>query len=160
MLTNIIASIISTQYEREFRHNKELGMVVKFSLSPDYEVEDGYRNLSILIYDFGFNYVGVYAKLDWTVIRKEWLYDTHEYIRNDTDWILMGYHDSGWRDSINSLLYIHRERIVTIDWLFDGWYKNMKITPTLTESLRSKIRQRDGGERTLAELEFKFEVKP
>jgi hypothetical protein len=134
-------------------------MKLKFSLSPDYDIEDGYRNLEILIFGGGCNYISVFARLDWTVIRNEWssgdgLLPGKEYIEGRTSWVLRCCHDSCWRDAVGSLLHEFGGRITSIDWVFGGWYKTVPVSDE-ERKMFSSMSQSDRID--LADLEFKFD---
>ena len=187
MFENIVQAIICSEFNRIFGRgrvslesqdkNKQTltdpdhAMVVKFSLSPDYDVEDGYRNLSLLIFGGGSNYISVFSKLDWNVAplspTGEALQyttlptDDPQYTKGETPWVLEGCHDSCWRDAVGRLLRDYRERIITIDWVFGGWYKTVSISAEEKRQLSVITRNTPGyggsGDRTkLSDLEFKF----
>ena len=87
----------------------------------------------------------------------------YDYTEGDTGWILLGYHDSCWRDTLRSLIHEYEDRMITIDSLFGGWQKTVSIDDSLRKELHDKIKQhgRDGQSPKLKDLEFKFEeVKP
>jgi hypothetical protein len=187
MFENIVANIITSQFSHQFGRDRDgivkynsdpfNAMQVKFSLSPDYDREDGYRDLTILIFGGGSNYISVFAKLDWNVIALDDLTDEEDpdvkpgrdYVKGETPWVLQCHHDSCWRDSINSLLWEYRDRVSTIDSLFNGatgWYKTVPVDESMTNELDAIRRNTPGygnnnGERvTLAGLEFKFPPEP
>src|ERR1700722_7192684 len=100
MFENIVESIICSEFDKRYRGgeiDKNQAMLIKFSLALNYEIEDGYRNLHILIFGGGYNYIGVYAKADWTVSDGERGTDAFVYTKGETPFVLYGYHDSCWR---------------------------------------------------------------
>ncbi len=73
-MINIVSSIICTTFENEIkrwqcRNEKQFAMKVSFSLSLDYDKEEGYRNLDILIFA-PMNYVGVLVRERWTIVKE------------------------------------------------------------------------------------------
>jgi hypothetical protein len=190
MFEHVVGNIICTEFSYQFGRDREptpaglpryhshptLAMQVSFSLSPDYNREDGYRHLTILIYGGGSNYISVYAKLDWNVtpdnsgLGIEWdeasadASENPEYTKGETSWVLLCHHDSCWRDSVNRLLWDYRERISSIDSLFNGqtgWYKSLPISEEFAQELNKIRRNTPGyggeGERVnLSDLEFQF----
>jgi hypothetical protein len=138
MLENIVASIIYTDFQRSFKDVEvwpsSVAMKVKFSLSCDWNREEGYRNLEILIFGGGSNYIGVYAKIDWNV--KD-LVNIHNSAKGDTDWVLVGYHDSCWREAVSNLMQEFSNRIITIDSLFNrgNWYDTVVLSTQNEEHL-------------------------
>ena len=177
MLTNVVDSIICSQFNHafgyarkspeasRFRTEPDRAMLVKFSLSPDYDREEGYRNLSILIFGGGANYIGVYGKLDWNVIAREDLTDDdppcvvegRDYVKGETPWVLVVYHDSCWRGGVHGLLWQYRDRISTIDSLFNGdtgWYSDVQVTAQMRAELR--LGSGASGRVKLEDLEFQL----
>ena len=184
MFENIVGNIICSEYDkvlgrkameestnlndRFISSDPDRAMVIKFSLSLNYSVEEGYRNLTLLIYGFGYNYIGVFAKIDWNVIRNEWsdgdtLVKGRDYIKGETPWILLAYHDSCWRsDGVQSLLWDLRSRINSIDYLFvsEGWYTIKELTDLDKAVLADAKQAWERRERNtrVQELEFQFET--
>jgi hypothetical protein len=180
MFENIVGNIIYSEFEHKFgrsrpeaKTNSEIdkAMQVKFSLYPDYSKEYGYRYLTILLFGGGLNYIGVYGKLDWNVVSKDDIEDDDNlkegkhYQEGKTPWVLLGYHDSCWRSCVDDTIHKYRDRICTIDTLFNGengWYKSVTITDEQAESFREIRLNTPGygnvtGKRIrLEELEFKF----
>lgn len=167
-MKNIVQSIICNEYEKKF-HRAEPGRAMKvvFSLGNDWDVEYGYRHLEIILYDFGCNYVAVFGRTNWNVIRKEWsdgdyLQAGREYVKGETPLVLYGYHDSCWREAVGSVLRDFEQRIVSIDTLFDGgWAKSITVDADLSKVMNGTIRSTPGyggeGKRAkLYDLDFKF----
>jgi len=168
MFENVVQSIICSEFERNYGRRtasiedaRNYAMKVTFNLSPDYAIEEGYRHLDILIYSGGMNYIGVYARTDWTVIRKEWSDGEQLDVKGQSPWILYGYHDSCWRDAVRTLLWEFRERVATIDSLFstNGWWTAVTMTVELREELQEILRKPYDRERiTLKDVDFQFPV--
>ena len=182
MYEHIVRSIICSQFETNFGREAGLethssrtrAMQVKFSISPDYAHEDGYRNLTILIFGGGSNYIGVYAKVDWNVTANnsgldiEWneaeadASRNPEYVKGVTPWVCYGYHDSCWRDSVESILREFHDRISTIDSLFNGqtgWYKSLELSKEQiaeAKAIRKARYESNAVWQKLTDLEFKF----
>lgn len=155
MYENIVCSIICSQFESMFgrsRQDKKVtvqthagrkvvidtnsdlnsAMQVMFNISPNYETEDGYRHLTLLLFGGGTNYIAVYAKVDWDVTPNETKENEEpQYIKGETPWVCYGYHDSGWRDAVDTVLQEFHGRVSSIDYLFNGatgWYKAVSLT--------------------------------
>lgn len=185
MFERIVSTIICTEFERtygrditrdDYASDRDHAMKFTFSLSTNYDVEEGYRNLDIFIYGGGSNYISVYARTDWNVIRNEWsngdtLDKGRDYIKGQTPWILYGHHDSCWRDSVYDLLWKNRERITSIDRLFNnhGWWTEVPVNAEFRKELDA-IRQGTPGygsglydakarRQRIEDLEFQFGVE-
>ena len=167
-MRNIVSHIICSEYEHRWRKcGLPSAMKVVFSLTNDYDVEDGYRHLEILVYDFGNRYVGVFGKADWNVIRNEWsdgytLDAGHEYVKGATPYVLYGHHDSCWREAVETILREYEKKIVLIDCVFGGLTKPIRVDDDLKKLLKGVITATPGygghGVRAkLSDLEFQFE---
>ncbi len=185
MFDDIAAVIICSEYDHNIpRVGSNLAMQLRFKLNVDHSREYGYRHLDILIYSAaGHNYVGVYAKLGWNVTKNEVLeneadevldnepeFDGYEeepdlkYVKGETPWVLLVYHDSCWRDGIDSILRKYSDRISHIDTLFmgkNGWYSTVQIDEEMDEKLYDIRASTPGyggeGKRVkLEDLDFKF----
>jgi len=148
-MRNIVTSIICDEFEKKIgkwqaNQEKPVAMQLTFALSTDYDIEEGYRYLDILIYGHA-NYVTVAAKERWNVIPiVDFEYDesgephikaeSKGYRKGDTGWKLVSHHDSCWRDGVNRLM---NERITSISWLFEGWYKKIDVTSELLGILQN-----------------------
>jgi hypothetical protein len=115
------------------------------------------------VYGGGSNYIGVFAKLDWTVKRgTSEDEDSPKYVEGATPWVLLGKHDSCWRDAVYGVIRDYICHICTIDTL-RGWYKVVAVDEPLEETLAEVIRNAPGygnvtGPRVeLEALEFRFE---
>lgn len=126
-----------------------------FSLSCDYSVEDGYRNLEMLIYAPA-NYVGVLTKEHWDVFRTEdiedWTDDGIKFkpgkdrIEGKSDWQVKSYHDSCWRsDGVKRTIREYSEpserHIIVINTL-TYWYQVVEMTEEKQEEFREAVQNR------------------
>jgi len=139
-------------------------MLIEFDLKPDWDVEEGYRHLKIFIFGGGSNYISVVAKLDWTVIRNEWingddgLVEGKDYIQGETDWLYFSYHDSCWRsDGVEKLLWKFRDRILGLRTDFTNWYQVVDIGDKNMWRKPRDQRYNSHEFKTLEEQEFHFE---
>jgi len=101
-----------------------MALLVDFSLSIDYDKEDGYRHLQILIWA-EYNYVGVFCQETWNV-RQSIFDDDKElepgpYEKGTSEWTSYSYHDSGWVEGVERILREYERRIIstrvgTLSW--------------------------------------------
>jgi hypothetical protein len=181
MRTNVLSSIICSEFRKEFQSPERLkdgflsepnkAMQIRFKMNPDFDVEEGYRNLSILIFGAGSNYITVMAKMDWTVIQNEDINDDgeglkkgKEYTKGETPWVPFSCHDSCWTsDGVESIIQRFRNRINCMDSRFDRWYETLTLTPEQIEDFNQITRDTLEGKLThsckFETLEFKFPVK-
>lgn len=165
---NIVRQMIEStfRWRREkdmqwsFNEGNKHGMHFTFRLNLDKE-EEGYRFLDVILYGSA-RYVGVYAKIRWTVAHESQLgYDEEaeeEFVKGDyteggTQWYRLYYHDSCWPEGLNDLLRKMQRRTNIIETK-QHWYE-IKEVP---EELRD-IERHDKVEDML-EAEFHFEVPP
>ena len=159
-MENIVSNIICTTFDNEIKrwqtkNEKQFAMQVSFSLSLDYDKEEGYRHLDIgyrhldiLIYG-PMNYVGVLVRERWTIIPVDEIADEDslkegcKYRESDTGWLLASYHDSCWTsDGVQSTIFKNRHRINCLSTRFNEWYKKIEMTPELLERF-NKITSND-----------------
>jgi hypothetical protein len=137
----IVSTIISSTFETEFgkwqlRKPVQHAMQITFRTSIDYDTEDGYRFLDILIYAPA-NYVGVLARHRWTVIPIDELEGDDglkkgcEYRIGDSGWRLASYHDTCWTSDVGSILRLNERNINAIDTNYPNWYSRVEMTPEL-----------------------------
>ena len=112
-------------------------MVVSFSTRVDYDKEEGYRQIDLVLYAPA-NYVGVYERRRWTVIPLDDLeYDEEagesfvkpgkSYVNGGTEWKLICYHDSCWRtDGVHDFLNRYADDINTFDGARE-WFKIVDV---------------------------------
>lgn len=148
---NIVDSIICDEFDKKVKRwqskeEKPVAMQLTFRISTEYEVEEGYRHLDMLIYGH-CNYVAVLVRERWNVIPNVELetVDDEEYIKTSskgyregsTGWKLASYHDSCWRsDGVHNVIYKNKDRISGIDSLF-GWYQRIEMTEELFETIET-----------------------
>ena len=141
-MENIVSNIICITFENEIKrwqtkNEKQYAMMVSFALSLDYDKEDGYRHLDILIYG-PMNYVTVLVRERWTIIPIDELDGDDslkpgcDYREGDSGWFLAAYHDSCWTsDGVQSTIYKNRDRINCLSTGLGEWYKKIEMTPEL-----------------------------
>lgn len=131
--SNVLETIIVDTFEnRVGRMHNDRAMLVNFRLNIDYEKEEGYRYLDVLIYA-PTNYVKVYTRERWTVIAVDDMEtdemgefvpkEGKEYSEGESEWKRWSDHDSGWRsDGIGRILSQYHDRISMVD-SFPQWYR-------------------------------------
>jgi hypothetical protein len=138
----LLSKVIAQTFEKEVgrgqfrREGPPKALKVSFSTRTDNE-EEGYRSADLVLFA-GMNYVGVYVRDCWDVIPVEHLgYDEdledtyvkpgHAYVKGESPWKVIGYHDSCWRDSVEKFLAERWEDILT----FRGpgsWFEVVDVT--------------------------------
>lgn len=172
MSHSIIAQIICTEFRKAFqgKHGeteRNKGMKVTFRLHPDFDREEGYRNLELLIFGGGSNYISVFARMDWTVVPVEGLADEDglkpgfDYTRGSTPWVHFSHHDSCWTsDGVESVIRLIKDRISILDSRYERWYETVEISDEELESFRRITSDTRNGKATHAHnfgsLEFRF----
>jgi len=149
-MRSIVSSIICSTFETEFGRwqlknsaqglpvpTSQYAMQITFRSRIDYDTEDGYRFLDILIYAPA-NYVGVLAQHRWTVIPidelegEDGLKEGCKYRTGNSGWKLACYHDSCWTsDGVGSILRLNERNISAIDTNFPNWFFKVEMTPEL-----------------------------
>lgn len=116
-----------------------MAMKVSFSLSLDYDKEEGYRNLDILIFAPA-NYVGVLVRERWTIIPvdelegEDGLKPGCDYREGDSGWLFASYHDSCWTsDGVARTIHKNRDRINTLSAGIGKWYEPVEMDDELLE---------------------------
>lgn len=127
MLSYVLKNIIEIEFdkhcgtEKEKRVGNEYGRR-KFGLRIDLDFTKK-RVVNLLLYG-EFNYVGVYWKFD-----------------KDEEWIVEGYYDSCWRESLSHWINQHDREISCIhDWVWknlkhETWYKVHEVTDAEVKAL-------------------------
>ena len=179
MLTNVLSSIICSEFRKEFQSvemqkkyghlsDPHTGMKIRFKLNPFFDVEEGYRNLTILIFGAGSNYITVMAKLDWVVIRNEDINEDGEglkkgkdYTEGETPWVHFSCHDSCWTsDGVESIINMFRNRINCLDSRYDRWYERIGLTLDQIKEYKAITEDTRNGKlthsRQMETLEFRF----
>jgi len=140
IVTNIICSTFDNDVKRwQTKNEKQIAMKVSFSLYIDYEKEEGYRYLDILIYG-PMNYVGVLVRERWVIIPIDEVKDEDslkpgcKYREGNTGWLLASYHYFCWTsDGVESTIRKNKEQINCLS-SFSEWYEKVEMTPELLET--------------------------
>ena len=130
MMHSLLATMICAIFEEkcgkwQSRQVRPQALQLSFSVHPDFDKEEGYRQLDLLVYG-PMNYVEVWVRRRWTVIPledMEWdeeacesvIKPGQDYQTGATEWERICYHDSGWRTAIADLLFENREKLGTFD---------------------------------------------
>jgi hypothetical protein len=150
MLTNILSKIICDTYEKEFRHKQEVGkylaMKITFDMPIDYNTEEGYRWIELLLIWEG--YVGVFVREHWNIMpikgidyKNDCLKKGFDYIEGNTEWKILSCHDSCWRgDGVERFVFNNRDKFLGIKTFFK-WYERIE----LTEEENNKFRMIERG---------------
>lgn len=137
-LLSIISRMICETFEKEIGKNqqkneKQFAIDIHFSLSVDYDKEDGYRWLHLRIFA-PRNYVVVLKKESWKIIENE---KTNE---NSEDWKIIADHDSCWRDDgVRRIIREYSNKISHISQL-SGWYQKTELSSEKIEEI-SELRK-------------------
>lgn len=135
----------------QVKNEKQYGMSVSFSLKVDYNKEEGYRYLDLLIYA-PMNYVAVMVKERWNVIPNNELDDDGDglkpgcdYRKGETPWKLASYHDSCWRsDGVDNVIFSNSKKINHLSGNIMEWYNKIEMTPELMKSFEDLVDSRKG----------------
>jgi len=133
MLSWILSSIICDTFSRDVGRNQAKndepqGLHIQFSTPTDYDKEEGNRYRELLIYA-DFNYVGVYTRTHWNV-RKD---GENSFHKGFSDWEVLSYHDSGWRDGVNRFVNTYENELISISG--SHWYNKVPIYDNFREAL-------------------------
>jgi hypothetical protein len=151
MITNILSDIICNTFERmvgrwQAKADEPKALLVKFKTRIDYDKEEGYRGVHLLIYGEQ-NYVGVFEKRWWRVIDRDKIeYDEEDgeetwpdehWREGEGEWEMRSHHDSCWRtDGVSSFTFQNRDDLNLLDDLGqDHWFD---IVP-MTDELKAKL---------------------
>lgn len=127
-------------------------MRIEFRLPTNYDKEEGYRHVELLLYAPG-NYVAVVSREHWTVIPREALdYDEEneeEFIKQGYDyeegygeWRRWSYHDSCWRtDGVDRFLHEYENRLQGLNGLGE-WYQTVELSSEQVEEIMGVVRAR------------------
>ena len=135
MLTNILSDIICQTYlEQVGKFNRDKALTVSFSVGIDYDTEEGYRQEELLVYGPS-NYVQVWVRNRWNVIKLEDLeYDDDgdgsikpgkSYSTGASDWVMIGDHDSCWRDAVRNFIDKHKNKLNSFST--SKWYEVVDV---------------------------------
>lgn len=132
------------KYQRQ--KNAPRAFKMTFTLTVDCDVEDGYRQLELILYAPG-NYVQVWRRETWSVVSEkdlEWDENTLEsrlrpgasYQDGASPWEKIGDHDSCYPDSIERCLQEYGQRILCFD--SGDWYEVVEPPEGLVDETRSR----------------------
>lgn len=124
-------------------------LFVPFRTTIDYDVEEGYRFLDLMIFA-PMNYVAVLSRPRWNVIALDDLIfeeDGDSYVKPGKaydegagEWELLSYHDSGWRDAVRRFLTRHAEDIRGFSGLSD-WYETVALDADAIDEVDRLVRE-------------------
>lgn len=131
--TQILSNIICSTVEKEIERHSYKALEITFRARIDYDREDGYRFVDLLIYR-PTNYTKVYCRSRWDIITSDDLiYEDGEsfikagskgYQKGETGWALLADHDSGWRmDGVERFINSNADVVTGLDSSFTNWYK-------------------------------------
>jgi hypothetical protein len=141
-LQYLLSTVICKTFEKvcgkwQAKKSEPKAFLVSFSIPTDYDKEEGYRHLDLVLYA-EFNYVSVYTRERWEVISVDDLEEGDDagvkpgkdYTKGDSGWNLIGSHDSCWREMVQDFISTNASRLNTFNSL-DDFY-------TLTDPIESK----------------------
>ena len=141
MLQSILADIICTEFQKEFKDKaeKEHAMLLTFSLSHDYSKYEGYRNLDVILFSNGINYVKVVARERTTFAEIIDDAKMSDYVDTIGDWEMYAYHDSCWRsDGVGRIINKYQDDMLVISNHFSNtWYKKHKLEGEEREAINA-----------------------
>ena len=157
----ILDSVICSEFEKSVgrwqckeENAPPTGMLVTFRLSVDYDIEEGYRHLDMLIFA-PYNYVGVFARERWNVIKNDhmeyneeddesYIKEGYDYVEGSSPWLLEGYHDSCWRDAVDRVIHGNEARIQGLGGSFGDWYQKLEIDKELMARIEVCTHREEG----------------
>ena len=127
----LLADVISQTFMTEvgkFQAKAEIpiAMKVRFKTQPDYNVEEGYRYLELVIYA-PFNYVQVWFRTSWIVVPLEEKFvksGKEAYQEGTSEWKCVADHDNCWRDGVRQIL--RENKLSTFDGL-QRWFEVVDV---------------------------------
>ena len=165
-MMDILSQIICT----EFNKKREIesppypkGMAIRFLKKIDLDVEQGNRYLDLFIYG-RLAYIGVYAKLSWSILPTEQVvydeefdeyYHKGEYTTGETPWCMIDYHSSCWRNGVYDIMHYAKESLIMIQGLSATWYKWQPPENDIVKLIESKDQQYFNY-RQIVDQEFRF----
>lgn len=163
-MLNMLTDVICQQFEKAPGRNQQnpwekkpdvcQALLIPFNASIDYDNEDGFRHVDILLYALT-NYVQVWMRKRWDVIKLEDMEDAggdddemvpkkgKDYTKGSSEWELVTDHDSCWRDGIRNILDKNRKDISGFDNISGEWYKIIPVPKELAE-LYDSARKKKG----------------
>jgi len=151
MIYNLLSDIICTEVDRVFPDRfSDKAMLIEFGISLDYDKEEGYRSLELMIFP-NSRYVQVWTRETWNVISLTDLTNEgdavplpgKDYVEGATEWKLLSDHDSCWRsDGVQRFVYENQDKFNVFRGSgFRGWYQIVTPPDNLAE-LKKKQRGR------------------
>jgi hypothetical protein len=111
-------------------------MLVSFGVPIEYDKEEGYRYLDLVIYG-PMNYVGVFVRDRWTIIPLQDLEYTEDgdarvkqgrsYRSGTSEWKRLSYHDSGWREAVQTFIHQNRDKLSVFSGNSDSFFSLMSL---------------------------------
>lgn len=108
MVASIIINTFRNEVGRWGGHDKptpagtpQKALLVEFRTTIDYDKEDGYRYIDLLLYADA-NYTGVYVRERWSVWSVQ---DETAVEKGKSEWQCLSYHDSCWTEGVEMFLY-------------------------------------------------------
>lgn len=150
MINDILTRIITSTFETEVGRSQvkrpvQEVLLIDFRTALDYDKEEGYRHLSMMIYA-PMRYVQVWYNTSWRVIDRDHLdYDDKldeefikpgcDYVTGKTEWVKISDHDSCWREGVERIVRGEFARLTHLDNLgMDKWYKVVQVPEFMKES--------------------------
>lgn len=158
MLQRILSSIICDTFERQVgrwqgKNKTRKAMKIRFRLSVDFDTEDGYRWLDLIIYG-PHNYVYVFTQESWNLYHLE---DVESYTGDQsivfkpgkgyemgkTALKLHSFHDSCWRDAVNRIIKDYENRLKGLDSI-GPWFEVIEVMQDMEKEFSDIERSRRG----------------
>lgn len=96
-------------------------LYIRFRLPLRDGDDDGYRHRELIIHA-PMNYVGVYTRETWDVAK-----EGEDYVQGASEWVCLGYHDSGWRETVRSFVKEHANVLQGFSGSSSSWYSVKKV---------------------------------
>lgn len=96
-----VRNIINAFVRKELKSwNDSRVIVFEFTLNPNYDWEDGYRECQIAFYKPN-NYIQCYMRFTWEVCPLD---ERSPYVEGRTPWFLVADHDSCWNEAADTFI--------------------------------------------------------
>lgn len=155
MLQHILSTIICDTFERQVgrwqqKNKARKALKIRFRLNIDYDIEDGYRWLDLIIYG-PHNYVYVFTSESWNIYHLEDV-ESHTddgpvfksgkgYEVGKNGLTLHSFHDSCWRDAVHRVISEYSDRIAGINGI-GPWYESFEVTEAMEKDFSEIERSR------------------
>ena len=135
---SILADIICTEFNNKVgRHSPDVAFVMTMRTTLDYDKEDGYRYVDLLI-RCPQNYTQVWSRDRSSIIQLEDMdYDADgdgtpkpgkSYVKTAGDWKILADHDSCWREGVADFLGEYQNKVSVLDSSADpSWFKVVPV---------------------------------